>query len=81
MRSAATDIRAHLLPFGDAAGSEPALFALHGVNLTLEPDVRQRPGNTSLTLASVWSKTTCGRPTPGRVCIPGDLVSSTRTSS
>jgi hypothetical protein len=40
MRSAATDIRAHLLPFGDAAGSEPALFALHGVNLTLEPDVR-----------------------------------------
>jgi glyoxylase-like metal-dependent hydrolase (beta-lactamase superfamily II) len=40
MRRAATGIRAHLLPLGDEAGPEPALFALHGVNLTLQPDMR-----------------------------------------
>ncbi len=33
-------IRAHLLPLGDEAGPEPAPYALHGVNLTLEPELR-----------------------------------------
>jgi glyoxylase-like metal-dependent hydrolase (beta-lactamase superfamily II) len=35
-----TGIRAHLLPLGDEAGPEPAPYALHGVNLTLRPDLR-----------------------------------------
>src|ERR1700735_5429050 len=33
-------IRAHLLPLGDEAGPAPAPYALHGVDLTLEPDKR-----------------------------------------
>src|SRR5215469_17890014 len=40
MTNAATGIRAHLLPLGDEAGPEPALYALHGVNLSLEPSMR-----------------------------------------
>jgi len=33
-------IRAHLLPTGDEAGPAPALYALHGVDLSVEPDKR-----------------------------------------
>jgi glyoxylase-like metal-dependent hydrolase (beta-lactamase superfamily II) len=33
-------IRAHLLPLGDEAGPAPAPYALHGVDLTMEPDKR-----------------------------------------
>jgi N-acyl homoserine lactone hydrolase len=37
---AAPSIRAHLLPLGDEAGPAPASYALHGVDLTLQPDHR-----------------------------------------
>lgn len=40
VKPAAKGIRAHLLPLGDEAGPEPAPYALYGVNLTLEPEMR-----------------------------------------
>jgi glyoxylase-like metal-dependent hydrolase (beta-lactamase superfamily II) len=40
MHDRANGIRAHLLPLGDEAGPAPAPYALHGVDLNLDPDKR-----------------------------------------
>jgi hypothetical protein len=40
MGSEGSGLKAHLLPLGDEAGPEPAFYALHGVDLALQPEMR-----------------------------------------